>query len=199
MNFLSQFRSIKYLTTMDYSPSSEREIWPFLRVAISPKPERSRPPKLVCMHVTSIPICMNFLSQFRSIKFLTTMDYSPSSEREIWPFLRVAISPKPERSRPPKLVCMHVTSIPICMNFLSQFRSIKFLTTMDYSPSSEREIWPFLRVAISPKPERSCPPKLVCMHVTSIPICMNFLSQFRSIKFFDDHGLLHTLDELLVQ
>ena len=28
-----------------------------------------------------------------------------------------------------------------------------FLMTMDYSPWSEREIWPFLRVAVSPKPE----------------------------------------------
>ena len=61
--------------------------------------------------------------------------------------------------------------------------------TMDYSPWVEREIWPFLKVAISPKPERSRPPKLVYMHVTSTPICMNFLSQFRSIRFFDDHGL----------
>ena len=33
------------------------------------------------------------------------------------------------------------------------------------------------------------PPKLVYMHVTSILTCMNFLSRFRSIKFFDDHGL----------
>ena len=40
---------------------------------------------------------------------------------EIWPFLKVAISSKPERSHPPKLVCMHVTSIPICIIFLSQF------------------------------------------------------------------------------
>ena len=47
----------------------------------------------------------------------------------------------------------------------------------------------FLRVAVSPKPERSHPPKLVCMYVTSTPTCMNFLSRFRSIKFFDDHGL----------
>ena len=45
------------------------------------------------------------------------------------------------------------------------------------------------KVAISPKTERSRPPKSVCMHVTSIPTCINFLSQFRSIKFFDDHGL----------
>ena len=31
------------------------------------------------------------------------MDYSPWSEREIWPFLKVAVSPKPERSRPTKI------------------------------------------------------------------------------------------------
>ena len=60
---------------------------------------------------------------------------------------------------------------------------------MDYSPWVEREIWPFLKVVISPKPERLRSPKLVCMHVTSTPICMIFLSQFRLIKFFDDHGL----------
>ena len=30
---------------------------------------------------------------------------------------------------------------------------LNFLMTMDYSPCSEREIWPFLKVAISPKPE----------------------------------------------
>ena len=62
--------------------------------------------------------------------------------------------------------------------------------TMDYSPWSERENWPFLKVAVSPKPKRSHPPKLVHMHLTSILTCMNFLSRFRSIKLFDDHGLL---------
>ena len=60
---------------------------------------------------------------------------------------------------------------------------------MDYSPWSEREIWPFLRVMVYPKLEKSHPPKLVCMHLTSTFTCMNFLSKFRSIKFFDDHGL----------
>ena len=44
-------------------------------------------------------------------------------------------------------------------------------------------------IAISPKPERPHPPKLVCMHVTSIPTCIYFLGQFRLIEFFDDHGL----------
>ena len=53
------------------------------------------------------------------LNFLMTMDYSPWSEREIWPFLRVAVSPKPEKPHPPKLVYMHVTSTHICMNFSS--------------------------------------------------------------------------------
>ena len=116
-----------------------------------------------------------------------TMDCSPWSEREIWPFLRVVVSPKPERSRSPKLVYMHVTSIHTCINFFSRFRMIKFFD--DHGLWSERENWPFLRVVVSPKPERSRPPILVYMHVTSIYICINFLSRFRSIKFFDDHGL----------
>ena len=55
------------------------------------------------------------------LKFLMTMDYSPWSERENWPFLKVAISPKLEYSHPPKLVYMHLTFIPTCMNFLSRF------------------------------------------------------------------------------
>ena len=45
-----------------------------------------------------------------------------------------------------------------------------------------------LKVAVSPKSEKPLPPKLVCMHVTSIPTCMIFLGGFRSIKFFEDHG-----------
>ena len=61
--------------------------------------------------------------------------------------------------------------------------------TMDYSPWVEREIWPFLEVAVSPKPEKSCPPKLVYMNLTSISTCMDFLRRFRSIKIFDGHGL----------
>ena len=32
--------------------------------------------------------------------------------------------------------------------------------TMDYSPWSEREIWPFLRVAVSPKPKEDTPTKI---------------------------------------
>ena len=55
---------------------------------------------------------------------------------------KVPISPKPERLRPPKLVCMRFTSTSNCMNFLSQFY---FLTPMDYSPWFEGKFWPFWR------------------------------------------------------
>ena len=54
------------------------------------------------------------------LNFFMTMDYT-WVEREIWPFLKVEISPKPERPHPPKLACMHVTSIPTCMIFLRRF------------------------------------------------------------------------------
>ena len=66
--------------------------------------------------------------------------------------------------------------------------------TMDYSPWVERENWPFLKVAVSPKPEKSRPQKLVCMYVTSIYSCMNFLSRFRSIEFFDVRGSKGKID-----
>ena len=55
---------------------------------------------------------------------------------------KVPISPKPERLRPPKLVCMRFTSTSTCMNFLSQFY---FLTPMDYSPWFEGKFWLFWR------------------------------------------------------
>ena len=95
---------------------------------------------------------------FELILFLTPMDYSQWVEREIWSFLKVPISPKPERLRPPNLMCMHLTSIPTCMVFWANSDQLKFLMTMDYSPWVEREIWPILKVPISPKPKRLCPP-----------------------------------------
>ena len=58
---------------------------------------------------------------------------------------KLILSPKPERPRPLKSVCMHLTSIPNSINFLSRFRSIEFSMTMDYSPCPEREIWLFLK------------------------------------------------------
>ena len=45
------------------------------------------------------------------------------------------------------------------------------------------------KLILSPKQERPCPPKSVCMHVTSILTCMNFLSRFRLIKFFHEREI----------
>ena len=79
--------------------------------------------------------------------------------------------------------------------FLSRFQSIKFLHDhgqkgkFGRGPWSERKIWPFLKVAISPKSERPHPPKSVHMHSISTLTCMNFLGRFRLIKFLHDHGL----------
>ena len=56
------------------------------------------------------------------------------------------ITSKPEELRPPKLVCMHLTSTPTCMNFLSQFQATKFFDDHGlYSPWSEGKFWPFLK------------------------------------------------------
>ena len=147
---------------MDYSPWSEREIWPFLRVAVSPKPEWPRPPKLVCMHLHQSLLEWIFWANSDWLNFLMTMDYSPWSEREIWPFLRVAVSPKPESDHAHQnwCTCMLHQSILAWIFWADSIR-LNFLMTMDYSPWSEREIWPFLRVpSISETEERSTPTKI---------------------------------------
>ena len=96
--------------TMDYSPLSERENWLFLKVPIIPETGESTPTKIGIHHVTSMPTCMNFLSQFQLIKYFMVQKGNLA-------VLKVAISPKPESPRPPKLVCMHLTSTYTCMNF----------------------------------------------------------------------------------
>ena len=40
--------------------------------------------------------------------------------------------------------------------------------TMDYSPWVEREIWPFLKVAISPKPDEVTP-TIIGVHACDTP------------------------------
>ena len=99
--------------TMDYSPWSERENWPFLKVAISPKLERPHPPKLVYMYLTSTTTCMIFLSRFRLIKI-----FDESMVRKgKWPFLKVAISPKQKRTNPQKLGVHACDIIPYLHEF----------------------------------------------------------------------------------
>ena len=67
--------------------------------------------------------------------------------------------------------------------------------TMDYSPWSEREIWSFLKVAVSLKLERPCPPKLVYiyilyMYIIYIYIYSNFGIRDDNIQLWIHIGLL---------
>ena len=64
---------------------------------------RKAPPTKIGVHACDInPYLHEFFSADSDrLNFLMTMDYSPWSEREIWPFLKVAVSLKPERHRPP--------------------------------------------------------------------------------------------------
>ena len=78
----------------------------------------------------------------------------------------------------PIKIGVYVCYIKAYMHDFFEPKQLNFLMTMDYSPWVEMENWPFLKVAISPKPERSCPSKLVCMYVPSTPTYMIFLSQF---------------------
>ena len=119
-----------------------REIWPFLRVAVSPKLERSCPPKLVYMHVTSTPTCMNFLSRFRlQLNFLMTMDYSPWSERENLPVFEGSSISETGKVMPTK-IGVHACYINplICMNFFEPIRhmTLNFLMTMDYTSMRQK-------------------------------------------------------------
>ena len=107
-----------------------------------------------------------------------TMDYSPCPEREIWPFLKDSHISETEKTTPIKIGVHELDINPYLHEFFCvDSDRLNFSTFMDY------------KLILSPKPKRPRPPKSVYMHVTSIPTCMNFLSQFRSIKFFDDHGL----------
>ena len=145
----------------------------------SPKLEGSHPPKLVCMHFTSTPTCLNFLSQFY---FLTPMDYSPWSEGKFWLFWRQM---KNEQNLRNWKNHTH-------QNRFACISHQPLLAWIFWANSIFRPPWTIvhgrkgnfgcfegnINVAISPKPERSHPPKSVCMHFTSTSTCMNFLSQF---------------------
>ena len=52
------------------------------------------------------------------------MDYSPWLKGKIWSNFKVEISPKLKKPRPQKLVRLHYTSTPTCINILSRFKSI---------------------------------------------------------------------------
>ena len=103
-----------------------------------------------------------------------------------WRQTKGAITPKPKRPHPPKLVCMHFTSTSTCMNFLSRFY---FLTPMDYSPWSEGKFWPFLEAnkrSHNSKTGEVTPTK-IGFHAFHVNLYLHEF--FEPILFFDPHGL----------
>ena len=154
----------------------------------STKLEGSHPPKLACMHFTSTPTCLNFLSWFY---FFTPMDYSPWSEGKVWLFWRQHkrsnISETGEVT--PTKIGLHAFHAQplLALKFLSQFY---FLTPMDYSPWSEGEFWPFSKAygkgSISQKLEKVTPTK-IGLHAFRVNLYL--LKVFEPILFFDPHGL----------
>ena len=112
--FWADSKQLNFYITMDYSPWSEREIWPFLKANnYLQKPERPCLPKLVCMlwdHVYLHEFLSQFLD-FYSIFWPPCMDYiAQGSKAKFGQCWKLTLSPKPERPRPPKLDCMHLTS-----------------------------------------------------------------------------------------
>ena len=74
------------------------------------------------------------------------------------------------------------TSTSTCMNLLSWFY---FLTSMDYSPWSEREIWPNLKSCNISKTEEATPTNLVCS--IKHPPLLAWISWDNSIWFYFQH------------
>ena len=89
----------------------------------------------------------------------------------------------------PPVLFYVITSTSTCIKFLSRFY---FWSPWTIVHGPKGKFGRFLKVAISPKLERPRPPKSVCMYLTSIPTCINFLSRFRSIEFFHFYGLSKT-------
>ena len=107
---------------------------------------------------------------FCSTKFYWHMDYSPGPKGKIGQNSKEVQSLKPEWPCPPKLVCMHFTLTSTCMIF----ELILF-----FDPHGPKEkfcgFWRQKRSKIL-KPEKPCPPKLVCMNFMSTSFCMNLFS-----------------------
>ena len=174
---------------MVYSPWSKREVSP----NFNSKTGEALPTRIGVMHYTIHTYLHKFCEPFLFDSIVwhpwTIIVYGLKGKfGKIWKKI-IAISPKLERLHPSKLVHMHCITTPTCTNFLSPFDSIPFLTPMDYknwySPWSKRKVSPNFNT----KTREAIPTKLVHIHYTSAPTCMNFLSQFYLILLFDTHGL----------
>ena len=148
------------------------------KLILSLKLERPRPPKLVCMHVTSTPICINFLSQFWSIKIFH--DHGLCPEREILPFLKGSHISETERVTPTKTGVHAHDFNP----YLHRFFELILIGYIFWQWWTKRNFGQIQKLILFPKVEKPCPPNLVCMLTLSTSTCLNFLKQFCSAQCF---------------
>ena len=152
---------LNFLMTMDYSPWVRKgNLAVFESTNISEtKEDHAHQNWCACTWHPSL-LAWIFWADSDRLNFLMTMDYSPWSEREL------------------------------AWIFWADSDRLNFLMTMDYSPwVGKGNLICFWRYQYLRNQRGPRLPKLVCMHVTSTPAYMIFLGRFRSIKFFDDHGL----------
>ena len=131
----------------------------------SPKPERPHPPKLFCMHFTTTSTCMNFLSRFYF--------WPPWTEGKIWLFWRQAKKGQnlwnwKGYTHQNWFACISQQPL-LAWIFLSPFC---FLTLMEYSPWSKREIWRQMKRSKISKTNKVMPPNwYTCIsHQTLLPL-----------------------------
>ena len=125
--------------------------------------------------------CINFWAD--SI-FWPHWTMSPWSEREIWPYLKGSNISETEKVTPIKigLHAFHINLYLIAsIYFLSWFY---FLTPLDYSPWSEREIWPYLKGSNISKTRKVAPIK-IGLHAFHVNLYLH--ESFEPILFFDSH------------
>ena len=102
----------------------------------------------MCMHFTSTPTCMNFLNRFY---FLTPMDYSPWSEREIWSFLKSSNTVHVLVCLYTTYVYVHYTTLQLLLSSLSFLLSlISPLSSLSPSIPLPFPLPPFPSLSLSP-------------------------------------------------
>ena len=143
------------------------------------------------IHISSTSTCTNFLSRFY---FLTPWAIVYGLKGKLTIFegkQKGAKSLKPEGPCPPNLVCMQVISTSTCINFMRRFY---FLTPMDYSPWSEREIWPKTKRSKFSKTGEALPTKLyMYVHESNYMNFKNFVQVYYIYLNFRFHLTLKDL------
>ena len=146
--YLLEFlKPILFLTAMDYSPWSkrDREFWPFLKGSKITKTGEAMSSK-ICLHAFYINLYLHeYLSWFYFWPPWTIVHGLKGNVGHFEGKWKTSKISKTIVAMPTKTglhALLHFMSTSTCLIFLSRFY---FLTPMNYSLWSEREIWPFWR------------------------------------------------------